>query len=80
VSSGGSFGSNSYTQHVGLGRATAIESIEIAWPTSQTRQVFRNPPVDTLLEITEGAAAPVVRPQQAFRLGRADGRSPAHQH
>jgi hypothetical protein len=80
VSSGGSFGSNSYTQHVGLGRATAIESIEVAWPTSQTRQVFRNPPVDTLLEITEGAAAPVVRPQQAFRLGRADGRSPAHQH
>ena len=51
VSSGGSFGSNSYVQHVGLGGATGIESIEIAWPASKTRQVFRDPPIDTLLEI-----------------------------
>jgi hypothetical protein len=79
VSSGGSFGSNSYTQHVGLGQATAIESIEIAWPASKTRQVFRDPPIDTLLEIREGAAAPVVRPQQLFRLGR-PGAPPAHAH
>ncbi|MEO5823885.1 MAG: CRTAC1 family protein [Vicinamibacteraceae bacterium] len=80
VSSGGSFGSNSYAQHVGLGAATAIESIEIEWPASKTRQVFRNPPVDTLLEIREGAEAPVVRPRPAFRLGRADGAAPPHQH
>jgi len=80
VSSGGSFGSNSYTQHVGLGRATAIESIEIVWPASKTRQVFRAPPIDTLLEIREGAAAPVVRPQQPFRLGRGEAAAPAHQH
>ena len=63
VSSGGSFGSNSYVQHVGLGAATGIESIEIVWPASKTTQVFRNPPIDTLLEIREGADAPVVRPQ-----------------
>jgi hypothetical protein len=80
VSSGGSFGSNSYVQHVGLGGATGIESIEIAWPASKTRQVFRNPPIDTLLEIREGAEAPVVRPQAAFRLGGAGGAVPAHQH
>jgi len=80
VSSGGSFGSNSYVQHVGLGAATAIESIEIAWPASRTRQVFRNPPIDTLLEIQEGAEAPVVRPQVAFRLGGTGGAAPAHQH
>ena len=80
VSSGGSFGSNSYVQHVGLGAATAIESIEIAWPASKTRQVFRNPPIDTLLEIQEGAEAPVVRPQVAFRLGGTGGAAPAHQH
>ena len=77
VSSGGSFGSNSYTQHVGLGRATAVESIEVTWPASETRQVFRNPPIDTLLEIREDAAAPVVRPRTPFRLGRADGNPPA---
>jgi hypothetical protein len=78
VSSGGSFGSNSYMQHVGLGQATAIESIEITWP-SKTRQVFRGPPIDTLLEIREGAATPVVRPQQPFHLGR-PGAAPAHAH
>ena len=80
VSSGGSFGSNSYTQHVGLGAATSVESIEIVWPASKNRQVFRNPPIDTLLEIREDAGAPVVRPQTAFHLGGAGGAAPAHQH
>jgi hypothetical protein len=80
VSSGGSFGSNSYIQHVGLGAATAVESIEIVWPASRTRQVFRNPPIDTQLEIREGADAPVVRPRTTFHLRRADGAAPAHQH
>ena len=36
VTSGGSFGSNSYTQHIGLGAATAVESIEVTWPASRT--------------------------------------------
>ena len=80
VSSGGSFGSNSYTQHIGLGRATAVESIEVTWPASKTRQVFRNPPIDTLLEIREDAAAPVVRPRTPFRLGQADGNPAPHRH
>ncbi len=76
VSSGGSFGSNSYTQHVGLGRATAIEAVDVTWPVSGKTQTFRNPPIDTLLEITEGVEAPVVRPRKPFRLGRADGLPP----
>ncbi|MFL5333038.1 MAG: CRTAC1 family protein, partial [Geminicoccaceae bacterium] len=82
VSSGGSFGSNSYTQHVGLGRAAGIETIEIDWPASKTKQVFRNPPIDTLLEIAEDAQAPVVRPRKPFKLGRPDGAvaPAAHQH
>jgi hypothetical protein len=80
VSSGGSFGSHSYTQHIGLGAATAIESIEIAWPASKVRQVFRNPPIDALLEIREDAAAPVVRKRPAFRLGRPDAAPAPHRH
>jgi ASPIC and UnbV/FG-GAP-like repeat len=75
VSSGGSFGSNSYIQHIGLGTASGIESIEIVWPASRTRQLFRNPPVDTLLEIREGET-PVVRPRQAFRLRTTAARRP----
>jgi hypothetical protein len=80
VSSGGSFGSNSYTQHIGLGRATAIERLEIAWPASKTRQVILKPPVDTVLEIHEGNDTPVVRPPRPFRLGRDGAATPAHRH
>jgi hypothetical protein len=80
ISSGGSFGSNSYTQHVGLGRATAIEAVEVTWPVSRKTQTFRHPPIDTLLEITEGVEAPVVRPRKPFRLGRADGVVAPHRH
>jgi hypothetical protein len=80
VSSGGSFGSNSYTQHVGLGSATAVESIDVTWPASGTSQTFRDPPIDVLLEIREGAGAPVVRPRKPFRLGRADGVPGPHRH
>ena len=52
VTSGGSFGANSFMQHIGLGQAT-IESLDIEWPTSRTRQVFKDVPVDSYLEIHE---------------------------
>ena len=40
-------------QHIGLGKATSIKSLEIEWPTSRTRQVFTDVPVDSFLEIRE---------------------------
>jgi hypothetical protein len=54
VTSGGSFGANSFMQHVGLGRATSIECLEIFWPASGTRQVLRNVPINRPLVIREG--------------------------
>jgi hypothetical protein len=53
VTGGGSFGSNSLMQHIGIGKATRIRSLEIEWPTSKTRQVFTNVPIDSFLEIRE---------------------------
>lgn len=53
VTSGGSFGSNSLTQHIGLGQATAIASLQVDWPVSRTRQVFTSVPVDSFIEIRE---------------------------
>jgi len=79
VSSGGSFGSNSYVQHVGLGKAALIDTLEITWPASKTRQVFKRPPIDSWLEVTELAEAPVVRPRKPFKLGGATPPA-AHQH
>lgn len=54
VNSGGSFGGNPLQQHIGLGQATRIESLEIDWPVSESTQRFENLPVNRLLEITEG--------------------------
>jgi hypothetical protein len=53
VSAGGSFGSSPLTQHIGVGRAKTIEQLEIIWPASRTRQVFRDLPVNQRIEILE---------------------------
>jgi hypothetical protein len=53
VGTGGSFGSASLAQEIGLGTATLIESLEIYWPTSESMQTFRNVPMDCALEIRE---------------------------
>ena len=67
VTSGGSFGANSLTQHIGLGPAT-IASLDIEWPTSRTRQVFRDVPVDSFLEIHEFDKAFTLRHPKPFTL------------
>lgn len=61
VSSGGSFGASSLQQEIGLGQATAIDSLSIRWPGSGTSQVFTNLPIDVLLDIEEGNPVPVRR-------------------
>jgi ASPIC and UnbV len=57
MDSGGSFGSNPYRVQLGFGQATMVELLEVYWPTTDTTQVFRNVPVDQILEITEGASS-----------------------
>ncbi len=54
VNSGGSFGSNPLEQHIGIGSAAMIESIEIKWPVSNYVQMFRNIRPDEHLKIKEG--------------------------
>ena len=55
VNSGGSFGASPLQQHIGVGKATGIKSIEIWWPTSGTRQVFHDVSVNQFIEVTEFA-------------------------
>jgi hypothetical protein len=54
VNWGGSFGSSSLQQEIGLGKATKIESVEVFWPASDTRQTLRDVPIDRIIEVTEG--------------------------
>ena len=53
INSGGSFGSNPLQQHIGLGKATFVEKIEVSWPVTGKIQVFENPPVNTNIKIKE---------------------------
>ena len=53
VTNGSSFGGSPLQQHIGIGKATKIDTLEIYWPTSDTKQVFRNLAVDQAIEITE---------------------------
>jgi hypothetical protein len=53
VTSGGSFGASSFTQHIGLGKAKRIKRLEVWWPATNTRQAFEDQPVNRMMEIRE---------------------------
>ena len=53
VGSGGSFGGSPLRQHVGLGRGARTVSVDIWWPTSDTRQRFTGVAVNQTIEVTE---------------------------
>ncbi len=53
VGSGGSFGASPLQQHIGLGTAKRIETLEIWWPRSNTRQIFQNVSANQFIEIKE---------------------------
>jgi hypothetical protein len=56
VSTGGSFGSSPLRIEAGLGKAVAIEEIEIKWPNAkQTVELIKDVKMETLLKIQEGA-------------------------
>jgi hypothetical protein len=40
-------------QHIGIRKATRIASIEVTWPTSRTRQEFKNVLPNQFIEIKE---------------------------
>ncbi|HLK68738.1 MAG TPA: FG-GAP-like repeat-containing protein [Bryobacteraceae bacterium] len=57
VNSGGSFGASPLEQHVGLGKAATIVSLEIEWPGgSSPSQKFSNLAKNQAIEIKEGSA------------------------
>jgi hypothetical protein len=53
VNSGGSFGSSPLQQHIGVGKARRIQALEIWWPTSQTRQTFRDVGLNQYIDVKE---------------------------
>lgn len=68
VGTGGSFGGSPLRQEIGLGKATAIKSIEVSWPASGQAQVFRDVSMDAMHRIREGEAKPSGVPLKTFKL------------
>lgn len=56
VNTGGSFGSGSLRQEMGLGQAERIESVEVVWAQpGPAKAVYTNVPMDGFIKIKEGS-------------------------
>jgi hypothetical protein len=74
VNSGGSFGSNPLEQHIGVGKATQIDGVEVYWPVTGKTQIFKNVKAGSHIKIKEG-----VNKYAAFNLKRFNfGESQSH--
>jgi hypothetical protein len=73
VGSGGSFGASPLQQHIGLGEAAQIVSIEIWWPGgSGMPQIFTGVGTNQFLEVREFAAEYTKLQRHPVRLGGAN--------
>jgi hypothetical protein len=70
VTSGGSFGDSPFRVHIGLEQATAIQELEIRWPTSHAVQTLRNLSLDRSYLILEGATQAVSETRKTFPLSK----------
>ena len=75
VGSGGSFGANPLRQTIGLGKATTVGELEIWWPSTDRRQLFKDIPADRIIQITEGNDQPV---EIKLKSGRFGGQAAMH--
>jgi hypothetical protein len=69
VGSGGSFGANPMEQHIGLGKSARIVTLELWWPTSDTRQKFSQVEKNQFIEIKEFAPTYSKLERRPVRLG-----------
>jgi hypothetical protein len=81
VGTGGSFGSTSLQQEIGLGDAAAIDHVEITWPATGQRQRLEGLARDRAYRVREGQGAEplALRPFDLSPEGGQD-RGPRHQH
>ena len=71
VGSGGSFGASPLQQHIGLGKDAKIQSLEIWWPASSSRQTFPEVGKNQFLEVKEFAKEYSKLERKCYPLGAA---------
>jgi hypothetical protein len=67
-------------QHIGIGKATRIASIEVTWPTSRTRQVFKDVASNQFIEIKEFEKTYIKRRIRPITWKRPDEANPRMTH
>ena len=75
VTTGGSFGSSSLQQEIGLGDATAIRFVEIHWPGSGQTQRFENLRPKHVYRMIEGVATAEIVPSTAIAMSPTRGKA-----
>jgi hypothetical protein len=70
VGTGGSFGSSTLRQEIGLGDATGIAQVEVRWPGSGRVQLVRGLERGRRYQVREGRMAPVLLDRPRFTLSR----------
>ncbi len=78
VGTGGSFGSSSLQQELGLGAATRVKTLEVQWPSGEVQR-FSDLQAESFYLLREGESAPRKIERQQFSLG-ASAATPAHVH
>ena len=74
VSTGGSFGSQSLEQELGLGRADDITAVRVRWPATGEVQSVEGVPMDAAILVVEGKAGFIRLERTPFRLGATDAK------
>jgi hypothetical protein len=69
VGTGGSFGSSSLRQEIGLGKARAVRRIEVRWPGDPKPQVVDRVPLDRFVKLRQGASAVELLERRRIVLG-----------
>ncbi|MGI9241104.1 MAG: ASPIC/UnbV domain-containing protein, partial [Verrucomicrobiales bacterium] len=72
VGGGASFGGNPLRQHIGIGSAQSVDSLEVYWPTSDMTDTFEDIGADQTVVVTEGAAELGESVVKAWKLGKGE--------
>lgn len=80
VGTGGSFGSSSTQQEIGLGDAVAIQAIEIRWPFPDSVQQLLECELDHTYAVVEGDDKPIPVPRPVLKFDATAPHDHLHHH
>lgn len=75
-----SFGGNPFRQHIGVGKATVVQEIDVDWPVSGIRQRFTDVAVDRTYGIREDASKLESIAVKSFEIGKTKIAPMHHDH